>query len=81
MKPTITHKQRLVIVDAMLCFAALLVVLQLWLFTATMESFLGGDRAFVWAAALASLTCLGLNIGLLHYLRRLDSSYEAAQNH
>lgn len=80
MKRTITHSQRLVIVDAMLCFAALLVILQLWLFTATMESFLGGDHAIVWPAAVASLTCLGLNFGLLYYLYRLDRSYEASKN-
>lgn len=78
MKSSISHKQRLVIVDGMLCFVALLVILQLWLFTATMESYLGGDHAVVWPAALVSLGCLGLNGGLLYYCRRLDRSYESA---
>lgn len=78
MKGSISHKQRLVIVDGMLCFVALLVILQLWLFTATMESFLGGDHAVVLPAALVSFACLGLNGGLLHYLRKLDRSYEAS---
>lgn len=80
MKSSISHKQRLVIVDGMLCFVALLVVLQLWLFTATMESYLGGDQAIVWPAALVSLACLSLNAGLLYYLRKLDRSYEASDS-
>lgn len=79
MKRTISHSQRLVIVDAMLCFASLLVILQLWLFTATMESYLGGDNSTIWPAALVSLGCLGLNAGLLFHLYRLGRSYEAAQ--
>lgn len=78
-KGTISHKQRLVIVDGMLCFVGLLVILQLWLFTATMESYLGGDLIVVWPAALVSLSCLGLNMGLLHYLRKLDRSYNATE--
>ena len=77
MKGTISNKKRLVIVDGMLCFVALLVVLQLWLFTATMESYLGGDHAVVWPAALVSIACLGLNAGLLYYAYKLDNSYEA----
>lgn len=80
MKGSISHRQRLVIVDGMLCFVALLVVLQLWLFTATMESYLGGDHAIIWPAALVSLGCLGLNAGLLHYARRLDRLYEASDS-
>lgn len=77
MKGTISNTKRLVIVDGMLCFVALLVVLQLWLFTATMESYLGGDHAVVWPAAMVSIACLGLNAGLLYYAYKLDSSYEA----
>jgi hypothetical protein len=33
-----------------------------------MNAFLGGDDAVVWPAALASLACLALNLGLLRYL-------------
>jgi hypothetical protein len=46
--------------------------MQLWLFTTTMEAYLGGDESFVLIAALASLVCLGLNLGLFYYLRALD---------
>ena len=50
----------------------MIVILQLWLFTATMEAYLGGDDAVVVPAALASLVCLGLGLGLRRYLRALD---------
>src|SRR5690606_41391852 len=49
----------------------LIVVLQLWLLTATMNAYLGGDTSIVVPAALASLACFGLNLGLLRYLLRL----------
>ena len=64
--------QRLPIVNAMLAFVVLIVILQLWLLTATMNAYLGGDTATVVPAAVASLGCLGLNAGLLVYLARLD---------
>ena len=66
-----TREQRSTIVYGMLGFVVILVVLQLWLLTATMNAFLGGDDAVVWPAAIASLVCLLLNLGLLRYLGRL----------
>ena len=51
-----------------LSFVLLLVILQLWLLTATMNAYLGGDDAVVWPAAVASVLCLLLNLGLLRYL-------------
>jgi hypothetical protein len=64
--------QRMTIVNAILAFVVLIVVLQLWLLTATMNAFLGGDAGIVLPAALASLVCLALDVGLLVYLYRLD---------
>jgi hypothetical protein len=60
------------IVTGILCIVLLLVVMQLWLLTATMNAFLGGDGSIVWPAALSSLGCFGLNAGLLWHLYRLD---------
>ena len=37
--------QRMTIVNAMLAFVVLIVILQLWLLTATMNAYLGGDTA------------------------------------
>ncbi|MEO5895700.1 MAG: DUF6755 family protein [Vicinamibacterales bacterium] len=64
--------QRMPIVNAMLGFVVLMVILQLWLLTATMNGYLGRDTSTVVPAAFASLACLGLNAGLLRYLLRLD---------
>ena len=67
-----TRAQRATIVNGMLAFVMMLVVLQLWLLTATMNAYLGGDRAVIWPAAVASLACLLLNVGLLRYLYRIE---------
>lgn len=69
---TFTREQRMPIVQGMLAFALILVVLQLWLLTATMNAYLGGDDAAVWPAAFASASCWLLNLGLLRYLGRLE---------
>lgn len=63
-----TRAQRTTIVYGIICFVLILVVLQLWLLTATMNAWLGGDTAVVWPAFAASLGCLLLNVGLLRYL-------------
>ena len=68
-----TLEQRTTIVYGMLAFCLLLVVLQLWLLTATMNAYLGGDRSIIWPAAAASLACFLLNVGLLRYLRRMEA--------
>jgi hypothetical protein len=60
------------IVQGILCIVSVIAVMQLGLFTATMEAYLGGDESFGLSAALASMVCLGLNLGLFHYLRALD---------
>ena len=67
-----TRDQRITVVNGMLAFVLMLVVLQLWLLTATMNAYLGGDESVVWPAAAASLACFLLNLGLLRYLRRLE---------
>jgi hypothetical protein len=64
--------QRATIVNGMLAFVLMLVVLQLWLLTATMNAYLGGDQSIIWPAAAASLVCLLLNAGLLRYLYRIE---------
>lgn len=67
-----TREQRTTIVYGMLAFVLCLVILQLWLFTATMDAYLRGDEKVIWPAAAASTVCLLLNCGLLAYLYYLD---------
>ena len=69
-------EQRAAIVFVMLAFVLSLVVLQLWLLTATMNAYLGGDDSVVLPAAGASLACLLLNLGLLRYLYRIERPRE-----
>ena len=67
-----TRDQRTTVIHGMLAFVVMLVVLQLWLLTATMNAYLGGDESVIWPAAAVSLACLLLNAGLLRYLYRID---------
>ena len=69
--PHVPRSRGLVVVNGILAFVVLIVILQLWLLTATMNAYLGGDTAIVLPAALASSLCLLLNLGLLWYLFRL----------
>jgi hypothetical protein len=72
LKRPFTREQRTTIVYGMLAFVLIAVVLQLWLLTATMNAYLGGDDSVIWPAAVVSLACLLLNVGLLRYLGRLE---------
>lgn len=67
-----TREQRTTVIYGMLAFIVLLVILQLWLLTATMNAYLGGDESVIWPAAVASLLCLLLNLGLLRYLYLIE---------
>jgi hypothetical protein len=63
-----TREQRTTVVYGMLAFVLIIVILQLWLLTATMNAYLGGDQSVIWPAAIASFLCFLLNVGLLRYL-------------
>ena len=67
-----SREQRLTIIQGMLVFVLIVVVLQLWLLTATMNAWLGGDETIVWPGALASAGGFALNVGLYLYLRRIE---------
>ncbi len=67
-----SRRQRTIIVVGILGFVLILVMLQLWLLTATMNAYLGADLAVVLPAALASTLCLLLNLGLLRFLYQLE---------
>jgi hypothetical protein len=67
-----SRDQRTTVINGMLVFVLIVVILQLWLLTATMHAWLGGDESIVWPGLAASAGCLALNVGLLGYLRRLE---------
>ena len=69
-----SREQRTTILYGMLVFVLIVVILQLWLLTATMNAWLGGDDSVVWPAAAVSGGALALNVGLLRYLRRMEQT-------
>ena len=71
-KRPFSREQRTTIVYGMLVFVLILVMLQLWLLTATMNAWLGGDSSVVWPAAAVSAGCLALNLGLFKYLGLIE---------
>ena len=73
-----SRDQRTTIVYGMLVFVLIVVILQLWLLTATMNAWLGGDDSVVWPAAAVSGAGLALNVGLLIYLRRMERTRSVA---
>jgi hypothetical protein len=71
-KRPFSRDQRTTIIYGMLVFVLMVVILQLWLLTATMNAWLGGDDGVVWPAAAVSAGGLALNVGLLTFLRRIE---------
>jgi hypothetical protein len=67
-----SRDQRMIIINGMLAFVLIVVVLQLWLLTATMNAWLGGDTSLVQPGLAASAGGLALNVGLFVFLRRLE---------
>lgn len=67
-----SREQRTTVVYGVLSFALILVVLQLWLLTATMNAFLGGQDRVILPAAIASVVCFALNLGLLTYIYKME---------
>jgi len=72
MKKSFTREQKLAIIYGILCIVLVLVALQLWLLTATMNAYLGGDTGVVWPALAGSAVCFLLNLGLLWHLYAME---------
>jgi hypothetical protein len=72
MRRAYSRKQKMTIVFGILSIVLTIVILQLWLLTATMNAFLGGQESVIIPAALASVVCFLLNAGLLLYIYRLE---------
>ena len=71
-KRPFSRDQRTTIVHGMLVFVLIVVILQLWLLTATVNAWLGGDDSIVWPGAAVSAGGLMLNVGLLTFLGRIE---------
>jgi hypothetical protein len=69
MKPKLTRSQNNTIISSIAVLVGLLVILQLWLLTATMNAWMGRDDSIVLPAFLASAVFFAFN---LYLLRRLN---------
>ena len=69
-----SRSQRITIIYGMLGFVFLVLVLQVWLLTATMNAYLGGDDSVIVPAAIVSALGCSLNVGLLRYVTRMERS-------
>jgi hypothetical protein len=74
-----SRDQRTTLINGMLVFVLIVVILQLWLLTATMSAWLGGDDSIVWPGLAVSVAGLSLNVGLLGYLRRLERTRRSGE--
>jgi len=72
MKRTVSRQQKMTIVFGILSIVVIMVVLQLWLLTATMNAFLAGQERVIVPAAVASMVCFGFNAGLLSFIYRME---------
>lgn len=72
MNRSLTREQMTTILQGILCLVIFVVLLQLWLLNATLSTWLSGDDAVLWPAAVASAVCTLANGCLLRYLNRLE---------
>jgi len=65
-EPLPRHRKDLVVIDAALALIAILLIVQMWLLSATLEAYLAGRHSVVLPAALVSgvifVACLGLSL-------------------
>ncbi len=59
-----THRASLVAMDGALALIAVLLIVQMWLLSATLEAFLAGRRSVVLPAAMVSIVLCAACIGL-----------------
>lgn len=72
MKRILSRQQKMTIVFGILSIVVVIVILQLWLLTATMNAFLAGQERVIIPALIASVICFALNGGLLFYIYRME---------
>jgi hypothetical protein len=74
-----TRRQGLTAIDAALALIALLLIVQMWLLSATLESYLGGHHEVALPAAIVSGVIFLVVGGLYLFVHRVDS--EARDTH
>lgn len=70
------RRRRRIAIDAALLFVALLLTIQMWLLTATLESYLAGHHEVAFPGFLTSLGLFAASFALYRLVVRLDRAPE-----
>lgn len=68
-----TRRQAVTLFTSVSLLIGIIVIIQLWLVAAALDALLGGQKAVLVPAAIASAVLLVINAGLLRLIVRLDS--------
>jgi hypothetical protein len=66
------ERRGLTVIDAALALVAVLLIVQMWLLTATLESFLAGEAGAALPAAIVSAVLFAACGGLYRFIVRVD---------
>lgn len=68
------RRRRLVAIDGALALMAVVLMVQMWLLTATLEEYLRGHRSIAGPAAIAAGVLCGVCAGLALLIHRIDTT-------
>jgi TRAP-type C4-dicarboxylate transport system permease small subunit len=74
--PHEARRKRRVAIDAALLFVVILLIVQMWLLTATLESYLAGHKSVALPGFLASAVLFGACVAIYFFVERLDRAPE-----
>jgi hypothetical protein len=66
------RKRRRTVIDAAIIFVVILLMVQMWLLTATLESYLAGHRGAALPGLLVSAVLFAACFGLYRFVARID---------
>lgn len=66
-------------IDGAMALIAILLVVQMWLLTATLEAFMAGHHESILPAAVVSGLVFAACAGLFIFIRRIDASVRASR--
>lgn len=68
------HKRGITAIDGAMALIAILLVVQMWLLTATLEAFIAGHDESIFPAAVISGIVFTACAGLFIFIRRIDAT-------
>lgn len=77
--PHIARRRRRVAIDAAMVMVVLVLMVQMWLLTATLESYLAGHTSVALPGLLSSAVLFGVCLFLYRLVLRIDRRHERVQ--